>query len=79
MENNEYNIIRFDGLDPDDTYNNQYQLSVTDGENDIADSTLRVFMVWRAADEYQEIEPQEFETFERDGFTVVEWGGTEVK
>ena len=32
-----------------------------------------------AADEYQEIEPQEFETFERNGFTVVEWGGTEVK
>ena len=79
MENNEYNIIRFDGLDPDDTYNNQYQLSVTDGENDLADSTLRVFMVWQAADEYQEIEPQEFETFERNGFTVVEWGGTEVK
>lgn len=79
MENNEYNIIRFEGLDPDDAYNNQYQLSVTDGENDIADSTLRVFMVWQAADEYQEIEPQEFETFERNGFTVVEWGGTEIK
>ena len=79
MENNEYNIIRFEGLDSDDAYNNQYQLSVTDGENDIADSTLRVFMVWQAADEYQEIEPQSFQTFEREGFTVVEWGGTEVK
>ncbi len=79
MENNEYNIIRFDGLDPDDAYNNQYQLSVTDGENDLADSTLRVFMVWQAADEYQELEPQSFQTFEREGFTVVEWGGTEVK
>lgn len=79
MENNEYNIIRFEGLDPDDAYNNQYQLSVTDGENDLADSTLRVFMVWQAADEYQEIEPQSFQTFEREGFTVVEWGGTEVK
>ena len=79
MENNEYNIISFKGLDSDDAYNNQYQLSVTDGENNLADSTLRVFMVWQAADEYQEIEPQSFQTFEREGFTVVEWGGTEVK
>jgi len=79
MENNEYNIIRFDGLDPDDTYNNQYQLSVTDGENDLVDSQLRVFMVWQASDTYQDLEPQQFEPFERNGFTVVEWGGTEVK
>ena len=79
MQNNEYNLITFEGLDPNDEYNKQYELSVTDGENDLVDSQLRVFMVWQAADEYQEIEPQEFETFERNGFTVVEWGGTEVK
>ena len=79
MQNNEYNLITFEGLDSNDEYNKQYELSVTDGENDLVDSQLRVFMVWQAADEYQEIEPQEFETFERDGFTVVEWGGTEVK
>jgi hypothetical protein len=25
-----------------------------------------------------EIEPQQLEAFERTGFTVVEWGGTEI-
>ena len=44
----------------------------------VTDSMLRVFMVWEASDAYQEIEPQEFPGFDRNGFTVVEWGGTEV-
>ena len=44
----------------------------------VTDSMLRVFMVWEASDAYQEIEPQEFHGFDRNGFTVVEWGGTEV-
>jgi endoglucanase len=26
-----------------------------------------------------DIEPQQLETFERKGFAVVEWGGTEIK
>jgi len=25
------------------------------------------------------VEPQELKSFEREGFTVVEWGGTEIK
>ena len=36
-------------------------------------------MVWKAVDEYTEIEAQTFTTFERNGFTVVEWGGSEIK
>jgi hypothetical protein len=36
-------------------------------------------MVYEASDEYVEMEPQTFETFERNGFTVVEWGGSEIK
>ncbi len=51
MQNNEYNLITFEGLDSNDEYNKQYELSVTDGENDLVDSQLRVFMVWQAADE----------------------------
>ena len=79
MQNNEYNIIRFEGLDANDEYNSNFVLNVTDENGIEADSMLRVMMVWEASDSYKEIEPQEFETFERNGFTVVEWGGTEIK
>ena len=43
------------------------------------DSILRVFMAWQALDAPIEIEPQTLPTFERAGFTVVEWGGSEIK
>ncbi len=79
MQDNAYNIITFEGLDPEDAYNTNNRLSVTDEDGNEADSMLRIMMVWKAADEAVEIEAQEFETFERKGFTVVEWGGTEVK
>lgn len=39
------------------------------------DSLLRVFMVYEPCSEDFAPEPQEFEPFERNGFTVVEWGG----
>ena len=37
---------------------------------------LRVYMYAYASEEYVDIAPQTFEPFVRDGFTVVEWGGT---
>ncbi len=40
------------------------------------DSVLRVPQPLHRA---QTIEPQTFASFERNGFTVVEWGGCEVK
>ena len=43
------------------------------------DSVLRVFMAWKPLGRPQTIEPQTFTSFARDGFTVVEWGGCEVK
>ena len=43
------------------------------------DSLLRVFMAYYPSDEAVEIEAQEFTSFERVGFTVVEWGGCEQK
>ena len=79
MQDNAYNIITFEGLDPEDAYNTDNRLSVTDAGGKAADSVLRIMMAWKASDEAEEIEAQEFETFERKGFTVVEWGGTEVK
>ncbi len=78
MQDNAYNLISFEGLDPQDSYNTACPLSVTDAEGNPADSMLRVLMTWKAVDAPIEIEPQTFTTFERNGFTVVEWGGTEL-
>jgi hypothetical protein len=36
-------------------------------------------MAFYGSDSYVEMVPQEFEEFHRVGFTVVEWGGAEVK
>ena len=77
MEQNEYNLISFVGLDSNDEYNTTYPLTVVD-ENGNEPNMLRVNMIWKASD-YTEIEPQTFTTFDRTGFTVVEWGGREVK
>ena len=35
-------------------------------------------MVWKRLDRPEQIAPQELKAVERTGFTVVEWGGTEV-
>ena len=77
MEQNEYNLISFVGLDSNDDYNTTYLLTVVD-ENGNEPNMLRVNMIWKASD-YTEIEPQTFTTFDRTGFTIVEWGGKEVK
>lgn len=71
MEGNEYNLISFQG----DNYTDTARLTITPEP----DSVLRVFMAWKSLKKPVDIEPQEFETFERNGFTVVEWGGTEVE
>ena len=74
MQDNEYNLISFQT----DNYNESCPLEVIAADGETAD-VLRVMMAWQAADEYVEIEPQSFEGFERNGFSVVEWGGEEVK
>ena len=38
-----------------------------------------VYMTYYATNEAIEIEPQSFERFERQGFTVVEWGGSIIE
>ena len=40
---------------------------------------IRVFMAWKASSAFTEPEEQELTAPERTGFTVVEWGGTEVE
>ena len=44
------------------------------------DTIIRVRMIFKGLDEYKNIEEQMLEPApEREGFTVVEWGGTELK
>ncbi|MCE3229024.1 MAG: hypothetical protein K0S32_3575 [Bacteroidetes bacterium] len=45
------------------------------------DNLFRVFMIWRDVSNVKclDIKPQPFPCFKREGFTVVEWGGAEIK
>ena len=71
MESNPYNIISFQT----DIYTDAAKLKV----NPAPDTLIRVFMAWQASDKYVEMEEQVLSAPEREGFTVVEWGGTEIK
>lgn len=71
MENNKYNLIHFAGED----YTSTAKLTVTP----TPDSVLRVFMVYKPLDKYQQVKAQEIMPFNRHGFAVVEWGGSEIK
>ncbi|MBR5273441.1 MAG: hypothetical protein IKU25_08665 [Clostridia bacterium] len=71
MEQNPYNIISFQS----DVYTDSARLEI----NPEPDTLIRVFMAWQASDDFVDIPAQDLSTPERVGFTVVEWGGTEIK
>lgn len=71
MEVNEYNVISFDIKQ----YEEMYKLNV----NPVPDTEIRVFMTWYGTDEEITIAPQIINTPTREGFTVVEWGGSKIK
>ena len=71
MQNNEYNIISFQGA----AYTDSAKLDV----DPAPDTLIRVFMAWQASEIYVNIPEQELNAPAREGFTVVEWGGTELK
>lgn len=68
MQDNPYNVISFQT----DTYTDGAILNVSPAP----DSLLRVFMAYYPSDTRVDIQPQSFVGFERQGFTVVEWGGS---
>ncbi len=71
MQNNPYNLVTFAWED----YNRAAPLEITP----TPDTLLRVFMVWQASEEFVEIPaPTLPDAPQRNGFTVVEWGGTEI-
>ncbi len=71
MQENPYNVISFQT----DVYTDAAKLEVTP----VFDTLIRVFMAFKSADVYVELEGQELFVPAREGFTVIEWGGTEVK
>ena len=70
MQENKYNLISFSG----EEYSEIAKLTV----DPKPDTVIRIHMMWKALDEPIEIEPQVLPTYERKGFTLVEWGGTEL-
>ena len=71
MQENEYNIISFQTK----AYTDAAKLLVSPAP----DTVIRVFMTYAPSEKYVEIEEQELSAPERKGFTVVEWGGTDIK
>jgi hypothetical protein len=70
MQNNKYNLITFAG----EEYEKLAELKITPKP----ESVLRVMMIFKPLDNPINIEEQELKPFDRKGFTVVEWGGTEL-
>ena len=71
MEDNPYNLITFQ----QELYTEYAKLNI----NPSPDSILRVFMAYKPLNTPIQVEEPELETFERVGFTVIEWGGCQVK
>ena len=70
MQENPYNVISFQTT----AYTDGASLDITP----TPDCLLRVFMAYYPTDAEVEIEPQTFAGFTRQGFAVVEWGGSKV-
>ena len=70
MEQNPYNVISFQT----DVYTRAAALQI----DPVPDTVIRVFMTWKAADDFVQLPEQVLQSPERRGFTVVEWGGTEI-
>ncbi len=70
MESNSYNLITFQ----QECYTDSAKLEIVPQP----DSLLRVFMAWKPLEHPVEIQPDELKPFERNGFTVIEWGGCKV-
>jgi hypothetical protein len=70
MERNAYNLISFQGS----AYTDSARLNISPAP----DSLLRIFMTYVPLENRVDIEPQQLDTFERKGFTVVEWGGSQL-
>lgn len=71
MEGNAYNLISFQTT----AYTDAAALTITPRP----DTLIRVFMAWKPLEGAVEIPAQTLTAPTREGFTAVEWGGTEVE
>ena len=71
MQDNPYNLIAFQ----QEAYTESAKLTVSPRP----DSVLRVFMAWKPLARPVDVPAQTLPGFERRGFTLVEWGGAEVR
>ena len=71
LEGNQYNLIRFETLDE---INNNMPLIVEPKP----ETMIRILMEFKGTETYKEIPEQQLEKIERKGYTVVEWGGTNL-
>lgn len=71
MQDNPYNVISFQT----DRYTDAAPLEIIP----TPDTVIRVFMTYYPSDTPVYITEQELSSVVREGFTVVEWGGTELK
>ena len=73
LEHNKYNYIRF-------ASNKEIDDNMPLIIEPKPDNVIRVMMVYKPLNEFISVKEQKFnEIPERNGFTVVEWGGTEIK
>ncbi len=71
LETNNYNYIRFESTE---VINENMPLTISPAP----DSVIRVWMTFKGLDTPIEVTEQELKTPSRNGFTVVEWGATEI-
>ena len=71
LEANEYNFIRFQSIEEINEYM-PLEISPT------PDTIIRVLMEFKGLDERVEVKEQKLETPKREGFVVVEWGGSKL-
>lgn len=72
MENNKYNLIRFETME-------EIEENMPLEINPKPDTLIRIMMDWKSLDEYIEVSEQSLTSVRRSGYTVVEWGGSEIK
>ena len=72
LESNKYNYVRFQTIDE---INNNMKLNI----NPEPDTLIRVMMEYKGLDKRIKVKEEKLTKVERKGYTVVEWGGTEIK
>jgi hypothetical protein len=71
LEKNNYTFIHF-------LVNDAYDVFSTNHVNPKPDTSIRIFMEFFGVDEPISIAPQQLPSTKRNGFTLVEWGGSDV-